>query len=537
LDGEEQVLFRRLAVFVSGCTLEAVDTVCLGRNASREVQAESPLTPQGDEFLPFIVRRSSVDLLESLVDQSLLKSSDVNGEPRFEMLETLREYALERLIDSGEAEAIRWRHANFFLALAEEAEPKMRSTEQVAWLNRLEMEYGNLRAALTWFKEKVTDEQEEPAMPVLSEAEGPVPSEAEGPVPSKVEGSLSKEPALPVPSEAEGSLPKGLRLVAALYRFWLTRGSWSEGREWLTQFLALSTTSPRTAVRAKALNRAGLMAWWQRDYASARALQVESLEIYQELNDKHGVAASLFGLGRVARGQGDYASARASYEESLAIRRDLGDRWGIANTLLSLGVVVFFFQDDLAPARSLLEESLAIWRELDIKSGIAATLSWLGRVLQRQGNYEQAEVLCLESLALFRELGDRLGLAYTLHNLGCAALCQDDRGRAATHFTESLALYRELERQDGIIECLAGLAAVAGAEGQLEWAAQLFGAAEALLEATGAHLAAADRAEWDRNLAAVRAQLDEAIFAAAWAEGQARDLDATVAELLVELGG
>jgi tetratricopeptide (TPR) repeat protein len=458
------------------------------------------------------------------------------------------------LIYSGEAEAIRWRHASFFLALAEEAEPKMRSTEQVAWLNRLEIEYGNLRAALTWFKEKVTDEQEErpmPALPVPSKVEGPIPSKVEGPVPSEAEGSLLKEPALPVPSkvegpvpsEAEGSLPKepapsllrGLRLAAALYRFWLMRGSWSEGRKWLTQFLALSTTSPRTAVRAKALNRAGLMAWWQRDHASARALHVESLEIYQELNDKHGVAASLFSLEHVARGQGDYTSARASYEESLAIRRDLGDRWGIADTLLSLGVVVFFFQDDLAPARSLLEESLAIWRELDIKSGIAATLSWLGRVLQRQGNYEQAEALCSESLALFRELGDRLGLAYTLHNLGCAALCQDDRGQAATHFTESLALYRELERQDGIIECLAGLAAVAGAEGQLEWAAQLFGAAEALLEATGAHLAAADRAEWDRNLAAVRAQLDEATFAAAWAEGQAWDLDATVAELLVEL--
>ncbi|OGG56550.1 MAG: hypothetical protein A3F84_22560, partial [Candidatus Handelsmanbacteria bacterium RIFCSPLOWO2_12_FULL_64_10] len=353
LDAGEHTLFRRLAVFVGGFTLEAAEAVC--RELSVGAVREPPLQ---------VIDVDGLDGLESLVSKSLLRQEEVAGEPRFIMLETIQEYALERLTESGEAEAMRRQHAEYFLALAEGAETELRGPQQALWLNRLEEEHDNLRAALRWSIER-------------------------------------------------GEAEQGLRLGGALWRFWEVHGYLTEGRERLAGLLTLTGTSGRTAARAKALNGAGVLASRQGDYAAARALHEESLAIRRTLDDKQGIAWSLNNLGLVAADQGDYAAARALHEESLAIRRTLDDRQGIAASLNNLGLVVAN-QGDHARARALYEESLGILGALGNRQGIANLLNNLGNVAYGQGDCAAARALYEESLAIRRALGDRWGISNSL---------------------------------------------------------------------------------------------------------------------------
>ena len=360
----ERVLFNRLSVFIGGRTLEATETVC---NPTKE---EDGLAPLGIDVL---------DGLASLTGKSLIQQKEgVDSEPRFMMLVTLHEYATERLEGSGEAEALRRRHAEYYLALVEEAEAALTGPEQGAWLERLEAEHDNLRAALRWAEES---------------------------------------------REAE----TGLRLGGALWRFWYVRGYYSEGRELLSQLLGLATG--RTAARAKALNGAGALAQWQGDYATARSLFEESLAIRQELGDKRGIASSLNNLGVVAYGQSDYEAARSLFEESLAIIRELGDRRRIAYSLGNLGNVAVD-QGDYATARQHFQESLVILRELGDRGGIALSLGNLGSVALDQGDYAAARSLHQESLAIKRELGDKWGIALSLEGFVGLAAAQAQPGRA-----------------------------------------------------------------------------------------------------------
>ena len=450
--------------------------------------------------------------LGALVDQSLLKLSDVDGEPRFGMLETIREYALGRLTDSGEEEKIRRQHASFFVALAEEAEPKLESAEQLAWLDRLETEHGNLRTALEWTLER--------------------------------EGANAE---------------LGLRLVVALGLFWGIRGHWTEARRWTERAVEKSSIAS-TSVRARVLWAAGL---WQENREQATTFFQESLTLCRQLGDKQGIARALSGLGQVADDfeqaatlleqslalfqelddkprisdvlaalggdawqQGDHERAAALFEQSLMLARETGAKSAIATRLRSLGNVTLELKD-YERAAALYDESLALARELDNKEGVARLLNSLGEMARLQNDYERADALYNEGLALRRELGTRFGAAMMLHNLGYVALHRGDGRQAAAFFEESMTLYRELNARKGIAECLAGLAGVARAEAQPERAARLFGAAEVLQEATGTHLIAADKAEYDRNVALVRAQLDETTFAEAWAEGREMAADAS----------
>jgi predicted ATPase len=504
LDENERTLFRRLAVFCCTCTLEAVEAVC---------------NPSGDLDV--------LNDLESLMDQSLLNPSDVNGEPRFGMLETIREYALGRLVTSGggEAEEVHRRHAAFFLAMAEEAEPQLAGPEQLAWLKRLETEHDNLRTALAWALER----------------DGPDPE-------------------------------LGLRLAVALERFWSMRGYWTEGRRWLEKALEKSRDAA-APLRGKLL---WAMGYRREDPEQAAALLRESLAIYRELRDKQGIARALSGLGNVALVQNDFEKATAYYEQSLTLFRELDDKPGISRSLYLLGNLAWYqgnhgqattlherslglaretgnrhdiasrlralgnvtlWQRDYERTGALYEEGLALARELGDKHGIAALLNSLGEMARFQGNYEQAAALYEESLALFRELGGRLQIAMILHNSAYVVLRQADGRQAAASFGESLVLYRDLKRKHGVIECLIGLASVAAAAaaGQpstTRRAARLFGAADGLFEATGGGLAAADQAEYDRYLALAREQLDEVAFAAAWAEGRAMTMEQAVAYAL-----
>ncbi|MFQ5796017.1 MAG: BTAD domain-containing putative transcriptional regulator [Candidatus Bipolaricaulia bacterium] len=432
LDAGEKTLFERLSVFVGGCTLEAAEAVCSGVD---DLEQEMDI----------------LDGLASLVDKNLLRQEErAEGEPRFLMLETIREYGLERLEASGktEAEAIRCTHADYYLDLAEAAEPRIGwwgGPEQGIWLNWLEVEHDNLRAALAHF-------------------------------------------------EQIGEVEAGLRLGGALRSFWFLRGSPSEGRRWLEGALKQggSVSAP---VRAKALLGAGWLAWRQSDYEQATALLEESLALFQELGDKEGIAGSLNRLGLVACSEGDLGRAAALCEEALTLYRELGDKLGIADSILYLGHVAQY-QDDLGRATALYEESLVLCRGLENKQGIALSLFHLGNVAVGQGDLGRAVALYEESLILRQEIGDKGGIAL----------------------------------------CLEGLAGVACANGQPEQAARLFGAAEALREAIGFPLMPPDRTllDYDRNVAAVRAELSEDAFEAAWTEGRAMTLEQAIAYALEE---
>ncbi|OGG46571.1 MAG: hypothetical protein A3F84_18045 [Candidatus Handelsmanbacteria bacterium RIFCSPLOWO2_12_FULL_64_10] len=480
LEPDEQTLFRRLAVFVGGFTLEEAEALTptplprVGEGRANEVSRG-----EGQPSIPDLL-----DGLDSLVSKSLLRQEEAGGQPRFIMLETIREYALERLTQNGEAEAMRRQHADCFLALAEEAEPELRGPQQAEWLIRLEEEHDNLRAALRWSIER-------------------------------------------------GEAEQGLRLGGALWRFWEVRGHLTEGRERLTKVLALAGTSGRTGARAKALNGAGVLASRQGDYAAARAFHEESLGIRRELGDKQGIAASLNNLGNVSYYQGDYAAAHLLHKESLAIRRELGDKQGIANALNDLGVMARY-QGDYAAARSFYEESLAIRRELGDRQAIAALLNNLGNLTHDQGDYAAARSLYEESLAIKRGLGNRQGIAYSLNNLGDLAYKQGDYAAARSLYKEGLEIVRELGDRQEIatsIEAFAGLAAAQGEPGR---ALRLTGAAAALREVISVPLSSADQSRMERWLEPARQALSEEARAAAWAEGRTMTQEQAIAYALRE---
>jgi predicted ATPase/class 3 adenylate cyclase len=426
LDPDEQALFRQLGVFVGGFTLETAEATCV-----------SPTT--GVAFL---------DGVASLVEKSLLLQDEPHGEPRFRMLETIREYALDLLEARGEATETRRRHATHFLALAELAEPELQKARQAMWFNRLEREHDNLRAALR--------------------------------------GSLES-----------GDVELGLRLAAALGRFWEVRGFLSEGQHWLDRALALAASDPRPApasARAAALSAAGTLAYIRSDHARADALLQDSLVLRRALGDRAGIATSLHNLSRVKFYQGDHDSAVGLCEESLALRRALADRRGVAMSLNTLGVIARNRGDQQA-ARALYEESLGLFRELGDKWGIGLLLNNLARVARDLRDWSWTGELCAESLGLFREVGDRHGLAWVLSNL----------------------------------------AIVAQSRGAWPRAARLFGAVDALretLDSSSLSLSPAERGAYEAAVAAARATLGADAFAAAWAEGRALPLEQAVAEAL-----
>jgi non-specific serine/threonine protein kinase len=464
LSEQERLLFRRLAVFEGGFTLEATEGICAGRG----------IAP--DEIL---------ELLSHLVDKSLVVVSmqPQGREARYRLLETIRQYGRNKLLASGEAEIIRQQHAAYYLALAEQARPKLQEQEQLAWLERLEVEHDNLRAALRWGR-----------------------------------------------AEAQ-TTETGLRLAGALWVFWYLHGHWSEGRGWLEDMLIQSQGSGHTQARATALLNAGALADYQGDYGQARLLIEESLTMYRELGDKVGSAWSLYYLGHLASEQGHYEQAVALLGDSVMLFRQSPDKWGAALSLCILGWVTWYL-GDYQVAAIFCQESLALSRELGNPRGVAWALSCLSGVAISQGDPGQAIAHGEESLALFQQLGIKDGIAWSLYTLGYVALFQGHDGRAASCFVDSLVLRREMGDKVRIAHCLAGLAGVAGAQGQAAPAARLFGAAAALLDAIGAPLNPIGRAVYDRNLVAVRASMDEAAFEAAWAEGQAMSQEQAIAEAL-----
>jgi predicted ATPase/class 3 adenylate cyclase/Tfp pilus assembly protein PilF len=359
LNAQEKALLCRLSVFAGGWTLAAAEQVGAGENES------------GERIEDWEV----LDLLTSLTDKSLVVAEAEQGHTRYHLLETVRQYARDRLAENGESLVIRTRHGACFLRLAEETNPKLTGSEQAYWFSLLEEEHDNFRLALTFYAEDT-------------------------------EGTAAGE--------------NGLRMGAALQYFWQTRGHLREGRERLYALLAHPRGQEPTKIRADALNGAGSVAFRQGDSTAARVLFEESLVIRRELGEKSGIATCLLNLGSVAFVQGDYAGARSLYEQSLMIARELGNKVGIAVSLNNLGNVAHG-QGDYAGARSLYEQSLMIARELGNKDVIASCLNNLGNVAHEQGDYAAAGSLYEESLTITRELGDRWLTAYNLEGLASLA--------------------------------------------------------------------------------------------------------------------
>jgi predicted ATPase/DNA-binding CsgD family transcriptional regulator len=446
LNADEQLSFRRLAVFSGGCSLEAAEWV-VGE-------------PGGD----------TLGMLAALIDKNLLRQAEGDdGEARLMMLETIREYAIKRLSSSGEEESIRRAHAEYYLALAEEAGPGLTTAGQVKWLNLLDAEHDNLRAALQWALER---------------------------------------------NEAE----TGLRLGRALWRFWYLRCYLSEGQRWLEETLALSGGSP--ILRAGVLSGAGHIAWGRGDFERAATLREESLKLFRQLGDKAGIAASLNGLSFVSRMRGDYAAAREMCSEALVIYRELDDRWGIAQSLFLSGATAAF-QGDHEAGRPLLEESVALYREVGEGQGLADALGVLGMSALSREDYGAVRPLLEECRKIVQSVGYRRGLAKTSSCLGDLVLNQGDPGKAHALYTEGLEILKELDDKWWMAWCLEGLAGVAAAQGQPERAARIFGATETLREEIKGPRPAAHRADYERMVAAARSRLDNETFAAAWEEGRA----------------
>ena len=463
LTAQEQRLLRCLSVFVGGFTLE-------------EAEAVSKLS---NETEPGAV--SALDVVGALLDKSLLLQGKQEGEEsRLTMLETIGEYGLECLSQSGELELTRRAHAVYYLQLSEQAEPELRGLQQALWLNRLKAEHDNLRAALGW---------------ALENGEGEI----------------------------------GLRLVGALWRFWMLQGYFTEGRGWLERVQERSSDAA-PALQAKAFTGAGSMAWSQGNYQQAMRWHQQALALYREVGDKQGIAFALNNLGNQVQYQGDYKRARAFLEESLALYRELGDQWGIAIVLGNLGLGEAW-QGDYERARVLFEENLALSRELQAKADIALALHNLGDVARYQGDHWGAMVYLEECLAVCEELGDKRLTAMTLNILGLVARWQGNFARSAALHTESLALSRELGEKLCIVQSLEGLADVFAVQGELAWAARLWGAAEDLREAINAPLPPIDRAAYKRAVAAARVSLGEKALATAWAEGRTMTPEQALASL------
>lgn len=473
LSADEKLLLCRLAVFAGGWTLEAAEQVC---------SPEYIVLDGGGEL-------DIVDLLTHLVDKSLVVMSESARNLRYHMLETTRQYAHEKLAESGEADTVRDCHLDYFLKLTEEAEPKLRSAQQLIWLNRLEAEQDNLRSAL--------------------------------------ERSLGRD-------DAEVCL----RFAGAGWWFWAMRGYFQEGSRWLKAALEKPgrEQEQHSAARAKALTTLAYMAVFQGERFVSKNYAEEALAIWREVGDRWWLAFTLSRLGKILVMEGDLNGARAILEEAVTLARGADDKWALGDVLKALATALEQ-SGDYETARALREEGLAIYRIIGDKSCVAEALEGLGILAHSQGDYERAAILYEEGLEIFRELHYTIGLVSSLFELGCIVQGQRDSEQASMLFTESLALAQEAGDKETPAYDLAGLGGVAVARGRPEQAALLFGASESIFNALGIGIFSSFRhclADYNRWVGATSSQLGEAAFNKARAEGAAMSTEEAIKYALKE---
>jgi non-specific serine/threonine protein kinase len=411
LSAAQQLLVRRLAVFAGGVTLDAIEAVCAEKGAADGV----------------------LSLLRGLVEANMLRADVTDDAPHYRMLETIREYALERLAESGEANVLRRRHALHYLALAETADAALVGPAQVAWGRRLAAEHDNLREALRWA------------------------------------------------CDAGGSAALAVRLAGALARFWEIGGYLTEGRAWLERALALDGGDD--AARARALAGASELAFAQADRQTVEALGGQALALYRALGDERGIVRVVTGtLAFIALLRGEMDTAERLAQESRVLAAGLEDPWSQARAL-DLLAQVHAFRRDLAPIAVLRADSLRRYRTAGDVRGVALTLNRLAGLALRQGDYAQAAGRAAEALGLFEELADRGGVAESLFLQGRALQEHGDEVRARALYEHSLALRRERGDRRGSALSAFYLALLLRARGETETARTL--AADVLPHAEG----------------------------------------------------
>jgi len=466
LSEAEQKVLQRLAVFAGGATLEAAEAVC-GDDAAKNVKDKL-------EAATFFHHSEVLNTLSHLVDKSLVTADrPERGETRYRLLETIRQYALEKLAGSGEVEESRNRHLKYFIQWADDTDLHLSDAEQLQWLERYESERDNLRAALEWCN---ADEQQAEA---------------------------------------------GLQLAVACGRFWRLRGYLSEGRTHFTSVLSRAKAQEKTELRARALYWSASLAYLQSDYPATRSLGEVSLTLWRELNskDKAGLADILDLLGELATEEGDYTTVPALFEEALEIFKELEDPRGIGDMLMQLGWA-YMRMGEYDRVAVYMEEALALFREIGHVSLLGFTLSGLGELAIRQGQYARATKLLEESLVIRKQHGHKWGVGAVLGPLGSVALRQRDYKRMRDYLSESLAIRTEIGDKGGIAWCLEKLAQAKHEHSQFEQAAKIFGHAESLRAPIRSVIDPADLPDYNRFISRLQAALGSDAFAALWAEGK-----------------
>jgi tetratricopeptide (TPR) repeat protein len=568
LAAPERALLRRLSIFAGGWTPEAAAVVCGGewraaiadcgsrftvwarsdnpQSAIRDPQSQDPHSPLAPSRIPHMVER--------LAGRSLVEGAD----GRWHLREPVRQTAAEMLAASGERFEAGRRHAGYFLELAETTAPALREAGAATWLNRLEREHDNFRAAMRWF---LAGEAGEPGSRGAEETALAGPS-----------GLLL--PCSPAPRLSEAAL----RLTCALWRFWQVRGFLAEGRQWLQAALeAVSPGAPLAVfhgplsavcfLRAEAMRGAGTLAqaqgdlpaaqlfheaslklWrhlgdqrgeaevcgglgWlamvQRDYPRARALHERSLAIADRLEEPLAQAGALASLAAVAREAGDYRRALSYYRRALALRQSLGDRLGLAGVLNGLGAVALA-QGKYAAAEGVFRQALEVCEEIGHRTDCASSLHCLGLVAERRGDLERAQQVQERYLDLARALGNRAAMAQGLADLGRLARRRGDFDLAGALSLRSLEHCRAFPPEAVLAEALAEIAALAGTQGAPDGAARLLGAAAAFRARLGVRLPAHERAEAEQQRSALQSALGDVRFAEAWAEGGRMSADEAI---------
>ncbi len=493
LSDPERTLLRRMAVFAGGFSLEAAEAVCAG---------------------PDLDATEIIDLLTRLVERSLVLFEEHNGTGRYRLLETIRQYALDRLLEAEEHDVYRAKHQDFFLAWAESRRKDIEDVEAVAeeeQFSAFETEHDNLRAALQW-------------------------------------SWTTHEPSAT------------LQLAASIGQFWNRRDYWSEGRHWLEAALAATGEGEAPQLRARVLYYAGFLAWHQGDNQQSIAHLERSVALFRELGAQTWISAALNALAVVTYRQGDYARAAGLLEESLSLLRQTGKRAELGFALYLLGIVARLRGDyqraealgsealelsrkvgdwrrertaldalglvarnrgDLERAERLCAEGLALARRFKDKFGISASLNSLALIACDRGDWSRARELAEEALAVARETGEKAPVPRAVNILGRIAYHEQDSPRALTLHQEALSLFRELGEPLGIAQSLERLSVVLASRQRYEAAAQSLAAAAALRERMGSVMPPIDRPDYERTLSIIRGALGEDRVAVIWDDAAA----------------
>lgn len=455
LEPAEKKILARLAIFVGSFDAASAQVVCYAD-------------------IPEVMTNVS---LETLAEKSLIQSlKQTEGGLRYKILSTIREYLLERLLQEGEEQAVKQRHAIYFQNIAEEAEPQLTGAEQLGWFRRLKLEENNLRAALSWALEG-TD---------------------------------------------KADLEIGLRLSGALWRFWQLEGQLQEGQRWLEIALEKSRELPPgndfIELRAKTLYAAGILARDLCEYVRSAQLINESLELQKRLGDKRGIANAYNTLGSIAAYQGNYLQSRWLHEESLALRRELGESRGIAVSLSNIAAVMNAI-GEYAVARQYYQEALSILRELGDQRAVAHLLSNYAELLRLAKEFDRAKATFEESLHIRRSLGDNGGVASTLLGLGDIARELTEYDQALEYYGESLQLLKLTGDLRYATLCLVSIAGIQTSLGNPLVAIHLLGAAETLRQSIAFIFEPADLLAYEKLVGLLKQQIGHAEFEVAWIEG------------------